>query len=241
MKAAALIMAGGSGERFAAASDRGADATHAPKQLAPLAGRAMIAWSADTLARSARVAHLVIALPVGTESDVRAVLSPDAAEKTHAFVAGGATRQESVFNALRALSDDATHVLIHDAARPCLSPSLVESVLDALSRHDAVVPVVAATDTLVRDYQGRVDAIIDRVYVAGVQTPQAFRRDLIVRAHREARARGFHSSDDGSLVLALGEPVHTVPGERTNIKVTFRDDVAIAEAILGNRKNGVRT
>jgi 2-C-methyl-D-erythritol 4-phosphate cytidylyltransferase len=71
-----------------------------------------------------------------------------------------------------------------------------------------------------------------------VQTPQGFRHDLILRAHKEAKARGFHSSDDGSLVLALGEPVHTVSGERTNIKVTFREDVAIAEAIL---KNGVRT
>jgi len=74
-----------------------------------------------------------------------------------------------------------------------------------------------------------------------VQTPQGFRFDLIVRAHREARARGFHSSDDGSLVLALGEPVHTVAGERTNIKITFRDDVAIAEAILEHRRNGART
>ena len=60
----------------------------------------------------------------------------------------------------------------------------------------------------------------------------------ILRAHQEAKARGFHSSDDGSLVLALGEPVHTVAGERTNIKVTFREDVAIAEAIL---RNGVTT
>ena len=102
----------------------------------------------------------------------------------------------------------------------------------------AGVPVVPATDTLVRDYQGRVDAILDREHVAGVRTPQAFRLALILRAHREAKARGFQSSDDGSLVLALREPVHTIPGERTNLKVTFRDDVAIAEAIL---KNGVRT
>ncbi len=151
---------------------------------------------------------------------------------------GGTTRQESVFNALRALGDNITHVLIHDAARPCASPALIERVLDALASHDAVVPAVAATDTLVRDYQGRVDAIIDREHVAGVQTPQGFRLDLILRAHREAKARGFHSSDDGSLVLALGEPVHTVAGQRTNIKVTFREDVAMVEAIL---KNGAWT
>jgi 2-C-methyl-D-erythritol 4-phosphate cytidylyltransferase len=165
-------------------------------------------------------------------------LSPDALRKVHAITPGGETRQESVFNGLRALPEGVTHVLIHDAARPCVSSALIERALDALGAHDAVVPAVAATDTLIRDHQGRVDAIIDRVHVAGVQTPQAFRLELIVRAHREAKVRGLKSSDDGSLVLALGEPVHTIPGERTNIKVTFREDVAIAEAIL---RNGVRT
>lgn len=233
MKAAALIMAGGSGERFASPG--------IPKQLAPLCGRPMISWSTDALAQSGRVARLVIVLPDGLESQVRPALSPMAATKLHAFVVGGATRQESVFNGLRALPDGYQHVLIHDAARPCVSPTLIESVLDALQAHDAVVPAVAVTDTLVRNYESKVDAIIDRVHVAGVQTPQAFRLELIVRAHREARARGFQSSDDGSLVLALGEPVHTVPGERSNIKVTVREDIAMAEAVLTIRKNGVRT
>ncbi len=236
MKAAALIMAGGSGERFAGEAAQGDN--RAPKQLAPLRGRPMIAWSTDVVANAERVTSFVIAAAPELETSMRDALSPAAAQKLYAFAAGGVTRQESVFNALRALPDGVTHVLIHDAARPCASPALINRMLDAVALHDAVVPAVAATDTLVRDYQGRVDAIIDRVYVAGVQTPQAFRLDLILRAHREARARGFQSSDDGSLVLALGEPVFTVPGERTNIKVTYRDDVAIAEAIL---RNGART
>jgi 2-C-methyl-D-erythritol 4-phosphate cytidylyltransferase len=233
MRVAALIMAGGSGERFAAAGD-----DRAPKQLTPLAGRAMIAWSADALASARQVESLIVALPPELEADARAALSTAVAGKVRGFVAGGATRQESVFNALRALPEEITHVLIHDAARPCATHALIDRVIDTLAQHDAVVPVVPATDTLVRDYQGRVDAIIDREYVGGVQTPQAFRLALILRAHREAQARGFQSSDDGSLVLALREPVFTIPGERTNLKITFRDDVAIGEAIL---KNGVRT
>lgn len=234
MKTAALIMAGGSGERFVADDAAQADKS-ALKQLAPLRGRPMISWSVDAVANSARVTSIVIAIAPELEANVRAALSTDATRKVSAFVAGGATRQESVFNALRALPDDVTHVLIHDAARPCVSSALIDRMLDALASHDAVVPAVAATDTLVRDCQGRVDAIIDRVHVAGVQTPQAFRLELILRAHREAKARGYLSSDDGSLVLALREPVYTVPGERTNIKVTYREDVAIAEAILDSR------
>jgi 2-C-methyl-D-erythritol 4-phosphate cytidylyltransferase len=111
---------------------------------------------------------------------------------------------------------------------------LCDRVLDALGSHDAVVPVMPVTDTLVREVDSSVDAILDRVHIAGVQTPQGFRTELIVRAHRVARERGLKSSDDGSLVLALAEKVATVPGERTNIKVTYREDVGVAEAILRN-------
>jgi 2-C-methyl-D-erythritol 4-phosphate cytidylyltransferase len=220
----ALIMAGGSGDRFGGE----------PKQVAQLHGRAMIAWSADALAQSARVSALVIVTAPGAEASLRSALSPEAARKLRAIADGGVTRQDSVFNGLERVPADATHVLIHDAARPCLSAALRDRVIDALATYDAVVPAVAVTDTLIRDVDAHVDAILDRVHIAGVQTPQGFRLDLIRRAHRVARERGFRSSDDGSLVLALAEKVVTVPGERTNLKVTFPDDLGIAEAILKN-------
>lgn len=216
-------MAGGTGERFGAGT---------PKQIAQLAGRAMIAWSADVLARSPRVAGLIIVSAPGDGDSLRDALPPEAAHKVRAMAASGATRQDSVFNGLEQVPADTTHVLIHDAARPCLSGTLVDRVIDALGKHDAVVPAVAVTDTLIRDMDTRVDAILDRVHIAGVQTPQGFKLELIRRAHRIARERGFKSSDDGSLVLALSQPVATVAGERTNLKVTFRDDLRIAEAIL---------
>jgi 2-C-methyl-D-erythritol 4-phosphate cytidylyltransferase len=221
----ALIMAGGSGDRFGSG---------ALKQASELNGRAMIAWSADVLARSARVGGLVMVTPPGAENALRDALSPGATHKMRATAAGGATRQDSVYNGLEQVPAGTTHVLIHDAARPCLSTALVDRVIDALGVNDAVVPAVVVTDTLIRDVDARVDAILDRVHIAGVQTPQGFRLELIRRAHRVARERGFKSSDDGSLVLALAEKVATVPGERTNLKVTFRDDLAIAEAILKN-------
>jgi 2-C-methyl-D-erythritol 4-phosphate cytidylyltransferase/2-C-methyl-D-erythritol 2,4-cyclodiphosphate synthase len=225
----ALIMAGGTGERFG---------TGSPKQLATLHGRAMIAWSAEVLARSPRVAGLVIVTAPGVEVSLREVLPEAAARKVRGVVTGGATRQESVFNGLQNLPREATHVLIHDAARPCLSSALLDRVVAALETNDAVIPAAPVTDTLVRELDARVDAILDRVHISGVQTPQGFAVPLIVRAHHAARERGFQSSDDGSLVLALAEKVATVPGERTNIKVTYREDLSIAEAIL---KNGATT
>ena len=216
----------GTGERFGTR-----------KQTSVLGGRPMLAWSAELLAKSPRVSALVVVTPPGEESALRDVLEGEAAYKLAATVAGGATRQDSVFNGLEQAPDGTTHVLIHDAARPCLSAALRDRVIDALSSHAAVVPAMPVTDTLIRDVDASVDAILDRVHLAGVQTPQAFQLDLIRRAHRAARDRGFKSSDDGSLVLALGEKVCTVPGERTNLKVTFREDLMIAEAIL---KNGAR-
>lgn len=223
MNVVALIMAGGAGERF------GSDA---PKQLAPLGGTPMIAWPAGVLARCARVASLVVVGPADEEMALRDALPAEARAKLGAFAHGGPTRQASVYNGLQAVPHDATHVLIHDAARPCLSDALCGRVIDALARHDAVIPAMPATDTLVRTRDGRIDEVLDRARIAGVQTPQGFLLELIVKAHGAARTRGMESSDDGSLVLAMGEPVMTVEGEHTNIKVTYRDDIAIAEAIL---------
>ncbi len=218
-------MAAGSGTRFDAGT---------PKQTTLLDGRAMLAWSAEIMAASPRVSGVIVVAPAGMEASFNGLLAEEAARKLRAAVSGGNSRQDSVYNGLERVPEGTTHVLIHDAARPCLSAALRDRVIDALASHDAVVPAIPVTDTLIRDMDAGVDAILDRVNIAGVQTPQGFRLELIRRAHRIARERGFKSSDDGSLVLALAEKVATVPGERTNLKVTFRDDVIIAEAILKN-------
>jgi 2-C-methyl-D-erythritol 4-phosphate cytidylyltransferase len=199
-----------------------------------LNGRALLAWAAEVIAASPRVSGLVLVAPSNDFAYWSGLLAEAAARKLRAAIIGGATRQDSVYNGLEQVPAGTTHVLIHDAARPCLSSTLRDRVIDALSAHDAVVPAVPVTDTLIREVGSHVDAIMDRVHIAGVQTPQGFRLDLIRRAHQVARERGFKSSDDGSLVLALAENVATVPGERTNLKVTFRDDLMIADAILKN-------
>jgi 2-C-methyl-D-erythritol 4-phosphate cytidylyltransferase len=223
MNLVALIMAGGSGERFGAGT---------AKQLVMLRGKPVLAWSAALFARTPRVTGIVVVGPRADEEKMRAALPTEVVVKTRAYVPGGATRQESVFAGLQAVPAGTTHVLIHDAARPCLSEALRDAVIKALGEHDAVVPTIPATDTLVHVRDGRVVSVVDRASIARVQTPQGFRLDLIREAHQAAKARDFHSSDDGSLVLALGRPVAAIPGERTNIKVTYRDDIAIAEAIL---------
>lgn len=223
MKTYALIMAAGTGERFAADT---------PKQLRLLVDRPMAAWCIERLSSSPRVSGVLVVCAPGGEDALRTSFTGTVIDRVHAIVDGGPRRQDSVRLGLAALPGDATHVLIHDAARPCLSAELVERLLDALARNDAVVPTAPAVDTLVRDDGAKVDAILDRAHVCAVQTPQAFRVQLIRDAHARAAQNGLSASDDGSLVFAMGETVATVPGERTNIKVTYPEDLVIAEAIL---------
>jgi 2-C-methyl-D-erythritol 4-phosphate cytidylyltransferase len=224
---AAIIMAAGRGERFAG---------NTPKQLSLISGRPMIAWSIERFAGCAHIKTIVLVVPPDQDEAWQAAMAEPSGEHVSRMVPGGERRQDSVRLGIEALPDEVTHVLVHDAARPCLSAELLDRIVEALGKNDAVVPAVPAVDTLIVDTGGSVDAIVDRATVAGVQTPQAFEKDLLLRAHRKALADGLESSDDGSLVLALGERVATVPGDRRNIKVTYPDDVPIAEAILAGTK-----
>ena len=144
-------------------------------------------------------------------------------------VSGGATRSESVRNGLAEVPDDADVVVVHDAARPLATPALFSAVIEAVkSGADAAVPVVPVTDTVKRVEGDRVVETLDRAELVSVQTPQAFRADILRKAH----ASGGEATDDASLVEAIGGTVVVVPGERNNIKITTPDDLRIAEALL---------
>ena len=216
-------MAAGRGDRFEG---------NTPKQLALVNGRPMIAWSIERFSTCAAVETIILVVPPDQTGAWQAAMAEPSGGHVSNLVNGGERRQDSVRLGIEALPEDVTHVLVHDAARPCLSAKLLDRIVGALNNSDAVVPVVPVVDTLVVDTNGRVDAIVDRATIAGVQTPQAFEKQLLLRAHRKALADGLRSSDDGSLVLALGESVTTVSGDRLNIKVTYPDDVPVAEAIL---------
>jgi 2-C-methyl-D-erythritol 4-phosphate cytidylyltransferase len=173
----------------------------------------------------------------GLEERAAEMIEKNGLERIERIVPGGETRQESVQNGLETLGEDVNYVLVHDAARPCVSGGLIESVIAALGSSGAVIPALPVVDTLIMQNGGTVDALLDRSHIAGVQTPQGFHRELLVKAHRRAASRGLRSSDDGSLVLAMGEPVAVVRGEPNNIKITHREDLTVAEAILARRSN----
>ena len=147
-----------------------------------------------------------------------------------AFVAGGETRQDSVWNALDLVSSD--RILIHDGARPCVPLALVHEVIAKLDDADAVVPVLPVDDTLKEVNGERVVATVDRDRLRRVQTPQGFRADALRAAHEAARAEGFVATDDAQLVERNGGRVVTVEGDWANLKLTRPDDFTIASMHL---------
>ncbi len=200
-----------------------------PKALVELAGEPLLVHAVRALRACPRVGPVVVAAPARDVEDVADLL----ASYDVVVVPGGASRQDSVGLALAALPPGADLVLVHDAAR-CLVPAqVIDAVIDALlAGADAVVPVLPLADT-VKHVQGpRVLGTIDRSSLRAVQTPQGFRRDVLLRAHAAAVVG---ATDDAGLVEALGGPVVTVPGHDEAFKVTRPLDVRLAEALLAHR------
>ena len=157
------------------------------------------------------------------------VVPPEVAHRAEPLadvtVAGGATRSESVRAGLAAIPEGTTHVLVHDAARPVPVAEVWQRVLGALADGaEAVVPVVAITDTL----RAREGGAVDRSRFVAVQTPQGFRVDVLRRAHEH----GSDATDDASLAEAVGAKVSTVDGDQRNLKITEPWHLAIAELLL---------
>ena len=228
----ALIVAAGRGQRV------GGDL---PKQYRSVAGRTLLAHSIEALGSARRVSRGVVVIHPSDAERYHAVLAdvPQEASRKYAAPAFGAeTRQGSVLAGLEAAARFAPVpdiVLIHDAARPFVSTSLIDRAIDAAASHGAAVPGVMVTDTIQEiDADGRIVATPDRRRLRAVQTPQSFRFEFILAAHRRAAAAGrFDYTDDGAVAAAAGHRVQIFDGEPENLKVTTPADFVRAEAQRG--------
>jgi 2-C-methyl-D-erythritol 4-phosphate cytidylyltransferase/2-C-methyl-D-erythritol 2,4-cyclodiphosphate synthase len=219
-----------------------------PKQFRWLGDSTVVETVVSKLAQMDEVAGIVVALPpsgIAPESGLTARDIEASAGGTVPVicVSGGATRQDSVRNALAAVPPGAGWVAVHDAARPFFSTGLFRRVLEAARACGAAVPGLSPADTIkqVERFQShklrgelpeetRVKATLDRKTLVAVQTPQVFRKDLLVSAHRRAFDEGFSGTDDSQLVERLGVEVAVVPGEPQNIKLTYPRDFLEAES-----------
>jgi 2-C-methyl-D-erythritol 4-phosphate cytidylyltransferase/2-C-methyl-D-erythritol 2,4-cyclodiphosphate synthase len=223
----AIILAAGSGKRMGA--DR-------PKQFLELAGKPLLFHTITAFEQCDRVDGIVI------------VASPDAVEhveilakgheKVASVVPGGAERQDSVREGLKAVPDEADIVAVHDGARPLVQVREIEAAIAAAVETGAAVVGQPVSDTIKRAHEGSVVETLDRSQLWAVQTPQVFQSDVIREAHKAAEADGFVGTDDTMLVERMGKPVAVVDGSRENIKITHPGDLERAEAILAGRSGG---
>jgi 2-C-methyl-D-erythritol 4-phosphate cytidylyltransferase len=218
--AVALVVAAGRGERLG---------SEGPKAFVTLHGRPLVEWSIAALQAVDEVSAIVVALPPG-------VTAPHGT----LGVVGGAERSHSVRAALRAAPVHDGVVLVHDAARPLLTPAIVRDVLEALAREDCDAAIAAApvTDTIKEAAGEEVVRTLDRSRLWAVQTPQAFDRAALERALAQDDAVLAAATDDASLIEAAGGTVYVVAAPRENLKVTTPDDLRLAELLLRDRNPG---
>jgi 2-C-methyl-D-erythritol 4-phosphate cytidylyltransferase/2-C-methyl-D-erythritol 2,4-cyclodiphosphate synthase len=206
------------------------------KLMAPVAGRPLLAWTLAALAASPVVERLVlVAAPERVEALASAPWLPAGVD---AVIAGGVTRQASVAAGVRHLvaidpAGGSRPVLVHDGARPLVSAALVEAVAAATVLHGAAIPVVPVAETLKRVGDGMVHETVDRSVLAAAQTPQGARRDLLLHAWTRFPPDGPREfTDEAALLEACTIPVHAIPGEPANLKVTLPDDLRRVEQAL---------
>jgi len=215
---ALIIPAAGSGSR---------SGRNIPKQYVELAGMPVLAHTLRAFAGLENCTEMIVAIDEGWRTTAeRCALGL----KDVRFIEGGAERQHSIARALADLSGAPDLVLVHDAARPCVSRGLIDRVMAAAERYGAAIPAMPLNETVKRvSAEGIILETIPRAELRAAQTPQAFRRELLVAAYRYADEHGIMATDDASLAEAYGAPVHVVEGEPDNIKITLPGDFKRAE------------
>ena len=233
----ALILAAGTGSRMGNADK--------PKQFLPIYGKPLMVHTIEVFEMNPSVDAIVISTNEEFIDDVKVMCKQYDLSKVKAVVAGGATRQISVFNGLKGVQSigakDDDIVIIHDSARPLISQKIINDNIEACKKYGAVDTVIKATDTIVKSVEGeKIDDIPLRKELYQGQTPQTFKLSIIIDAHNNATKKAIPNvTDDTKLVLLQGIDVHLVEGDKLNFKITTFDDLMMLKALLKIGKSEV--
>ncbi|NGZ94806.1 MAG: 2-C-methyl-D-erythritol 4-phosphate cytidylyltransferase [Nitrospira sp. WS110] len=209
-----------------------------PKQFLSLGHQPLILHSLRVLQASPVIQEIILAVPQGDmDYCLKEIVAKHHFTKVTKVVPGGAERQDSVRHALEAVQDEVDVVLIHDAVRPFLTERMVEEVVSMARAKGAAIIALPMKDTVKQVGTDHViERTVDRTGLWLAQTPQAFRRDWLLSAHRKAHGEGVRATDDAYLMEWCGYSVSVVEGSGENIKVTRPEDLVIGEAILASRQ-----
>ena len=227
LSAAVIIAAAGSSSRMGTGVD---------KQFVILAGKPVLWHTINVFKQLPQIHQILVTVSPGNAERVAALLQQTLADIPWQIVPGGAERQDSVRNALQLVSPSVELVLVHDGARPFVEPECVLKSMQAAAETGAAVVAVPVKDTIkLADAAGGVKQTLDRSSLWQVQTPQTFRRELLLKAHEQAAAAGVVATDDAALVEWAGGSVSLVRGSYYNFKVTTPEDLVLAEAVAAER------
>jgi 2-C-methyl-D-erythritol 4-phosphate cytidylyltransferase len=223
-KVFAIIPAAGSGTRLGG---------KIKKQFLPLKGKPIIIHTLHRFEHCPDIDEIVVAVPESDIVEIEALLSKYRIHKVSKAIVGGEKRQDSVRRALaRITARESDIIVVHDAVRPFVDSKLITQTIKACKEYDAAVLAVQPKDTIRRSAGGGFfDQTVDRTALWLVQTPQAFKAKLLMKAYEKAHSEKFYSTDDAALVERLGVKARIVEGSYDNIKITTQEDLELGELI----------
>jgi 2-C-methyl-D-erythritol 4-phosphate cytidylyltransferase len=222
VRVSAIIVAAGSGFRLGHAQ---------PKAFVLLGDHPLIYYSLRTIRAVAAVTEVIVAVPAGRAEDAKAAAHRAGLRQPLKLTPGGAERQDSVRIALSLTSPESDVVVVHDAARPFAPVALFDACIKGAARSGGAIAAVAVSDTLKEAGQGLITATRPRAGLFAAQTPQAFKRELLLKGHSSVAAPAA-ATDDAYLVEQLGAKVEIVAGSTLNFKITTPEDLRMARALL---------
>jgi 2-C-methyl-D-erythritol 4-phosphate cytidylyltransferase len=226
MSAAAIIVAAGSGQRFGSVG----------KSFALTSGVPMAWWSLAAAAEAPSIDEIVLVCGEHSQAAALALLDVFDSAKPLRVALGGERRQDSALAGIVATSATVDVIAVHDAARPLVTAELFERAVEAAYDFGAAIVAVPISDTIKRIANDVVRETVPREDLIAVQTPQAFRKSLLLDAFASAEASGRTVTDEATLIEWFGHAVHVVPGRSDNIKVTYPSDLVVADALLEARR-----
>ncbi|MEG0641124.1 MAG: 2-C-methyl-D-erythritol 4-phosphate cytidylyltransferase [Clostridium sp.] len=226
----AIIVAAGMGSRMNLSYN---------KQYVKLLDKEILAYTLEVFENTIGIDDIIlVSAPDEIEFCRENIINKYHINKVKTIVSGGGSRQESVYNGLRAISRTDI-VVVHDGARPFVSTKIIEESIYAAKEYGAAAASVKVKDTIKEGKSTTYGNTLNRENLFSIQTPQSFQYELILRAHENAIKYGFCATDDTSLLDSIGESVHIINGDYFNIKITTREDIYIAEGILKALKEDI--
>lgn len=223
-KVAAIVAAAGKGERLK---------SKVRKPFVVLGREPILIWTLRTFESCAQIGEVILVVNQVDLAKARSAINKAGIKKVKKIVAGGKRRLDSVRNGLAEVGEDVDYVIVHDGCRPFIDRKIISSALEEAAVFGAAIPCVAVKPTIKEVEKGNfVAATLDRQSLVEVQTPQAFKREILIRAYEKALAEGIDATDDSALVERLGIKVKVVEGSYRNIKITTAEDLKYAKALI---------